>query len=91
MDLTINSAFTWMGLGLFIGISAAFLVPGHDPWGRVGTAFVAVVGSVLGGLIAYALRLGADPYSPAGWIVSVMGAALAMAAYHSNARIRGAA
>jgi uncharacterized membrane protein YeaQ/YmgE (transglycosylase-associated protein family) len=86
MDFMVNSVLGWVILGLIVGACAWLLVP--DPSGWVGSLVVAVIGSVVGGLIAYALRVGADPYSPAGWIMSVMGAALALATYHSTAGIR---
>jgi uncharacterized membrane protein YeaQ/YmgE (transglycosylase-associated protein family) len=89
VDFTISSAFTWVALGLLIGIGAALLVPGHDPSGRVGTLFVAVIGSTAGGLIARALKVGSDTNSPAGWMLAVIGAALAVATFHGTAGVRG--
>jgi len=83
VDLSLGTIFAWAVFGLAVGLIARLLVPGRDPMGWVGSIFLGVVGSFVGGLIAYALKLGADPYAPAGWLLSIIGAALAVAVYHS--------
>ena len=87
MDLSVGSALGWVALGLAVGVLGR-LVPGHEAMGWVGSLLAAVAGAVVGGLVAYVLKLSADPYSPAGWIVSVISAALALAFYHSAVTVR---
>jgi uncharacterized membrane protein YeaQ/YmgE (transglycosylase-associated protein family) len=63
-----------MLFGLIAGAIARFLHPGYDRMGMLGTIILGILGSLLGGGIAYMLRLGTTPYSPAGWIMSIIGA-----------------
>jgi uncharacterized membrane protein YeaQ/YmgE (transglycosylase-associated protein family) len=72
----------WIMFGLIVGLVARLLVPGRDPMGWIGTVFLGVLGSVVGGLFAYALRLGTYPYAPSGWILSVVGAMVALMFYY---------
>lgn len=88
MDLTANTAVAWIILGLIIGLGAAFIVPGHESSHRFETVLTAVLGSTVGGLIAYALKIGADTRSPAGWMVAVIASGLSVAAYYSAPGIR---
>ena len=73
--LTFGSILAWIIIGLVVGVLARLLVPGPTPMSLLGAAFLGVVGSFVGGLVAYALNL-YDPSSPAAWILSILGAAL---------------
>lgn len=70
--------------GLVIGAVARLLVPGRDPMGLVGTWFLGVVGSFVGGFLGYVL-FGADvgdgPVQVAGLIGSVLGAVIVLLVY----------
>jgi uncharacterized membrane protein YeaQ/YmgE (transglycosylase-associated protein family) len=72
----IRSAIGWMLFGLIAGAIARFLHPGYDRMGMAGTVMLGVLGSLVGGGLAYVLRLGISPYQPGGWIMSVLGAIL---------------
>jgi uncharacterized membrane protein YeaQ/YmgE (transglycosylase-associated protein family) len=72
----ITSVIGWMLFGLVAGAIARFLHPGYDRMGMVGTIILGILGSLLGGGIAYMLRLGVSPYQPGGWIMSILGAVL---------------
>jgi uncharacterized membrane protein YeaQ/YmgE (transglycosylase-associated protein family) len=75
------SLLVWLVFGLIVGIIAKFLMPGRDPGGILVTILIGIVGSYIGGGISY-LLLGADsPYSPAGWIMSIVGAILLLYVY----------
>jgi uncharacterized membrane protein YeaQ/YmgE (transglycosylase-associated protein family) len=65
-----------MFFGLIAGAIARFLNPSYDRMGITGTIILGILGSVLGGGIAYVLRLGLSPYQPGGWIMSIVGAIL---------------
>jgi len=71
---TIGMVIGWMLFGLVAGLIARMLHPGNDAMGWVPTILLGIVGSLVGGGIAWAFRLGTTPYSPAGWILSILGA-----------------
>jgi uncharacterized membrane protein YeaQ/YmgE (transglycosylase-associated protein family) len=70
----LGAVLGWMLFGLIAGAIARFLHPDYDRMGMLGTIILGILGSLLGGGIAYMLRLGTTPYSPAGWIMSIVGA-----------------
>jgi uncharacterized membrane protein YeaQ/YmgE (transglycosylase-associated protein family) len=64
-------------VGFVVGVIARFLLPGPDPMGCLGTAFLGIAGSLVGGLLANALYGGSGRYTglhPVGLIGSVAGA-----------------
>ena len=65
---------SWAFFGVFIGALARLLWPGRHPMGLIGTMLLGVTGSVVGGLITLALRGGPEPYEPAGYLMSLLGA-----------------
>jgi uncharacterized membrane protein YeaQ/YmgE (transglycosylase-associated protein family) len=73
------SLIGWIVFGLIAGIIARALHPGQDAMGMAGTILLGVTGSLLGGGLAYVLRLGTAPYEPAGWIFSIIGAIILLA------------
>jgi len=70
----VTTILGWMLFGLVAGAIARFLHPGYDRMGMAGTIILGILGSLLGGGLAYMLRLGTNPYQPAGWIMSILGA-----------------
>jgi uncharacterized membrane protein YeaQ/YmgE (transglycosylase-associated protein family) len=76
------SIIGWIIFGLIAGAIARLLVPGRDPMGWVATIVLGIVGSFVGGLIAYLLKLGTDPYEPGGWILAIIGAVVALLIYY---------
>lgn len=78
----IGTVITWILFGLVVGAIGRLLVPGRDPMGWVATILLGIAGSVVGGFIAYALRLGTHEYSPGGFIMSVIGAVVALLLYY---------
>jgi len=87
----ITSVLGWMLFGLVAGAIARMLHPGDEAMGWGGTMILGITGSLLGGGIAYLLRLGVYPYQPAGWIFSIVGAIvlLAMGFFSTQRRIAG--
>ena len=67
--------------GLIIGVVAKLLMPGRDPGGFIITILLGIAGMFLGGFIGRALGL-YKTGEPAGWIVSILGALILLAAYH---------
>jgi uncharacterized membrane protein YeaQ/YmgE (transglycosylase-associated protein family) len=75
----IGAIIGWIILGLVAGGLARALHPGPDTMGLGGTIILGVLGSLLGGAIAYLLRLGTSPYQPGGWILATIGAIILLA------------
>lgn len=82
----IGSLIGWVLFGLIAGAIARALHPGRDTMGWGATMVLGIVGSLLGGGAAYALHLGAQPYEPAGWILSIIGAIIVLAIAHVSTR-----
>lgn len=76
---TVGMLIGWLIFGLIAGAIARLLHPGRDPLGLFGTMLLGVLGSFLGGGIAYLLHFGDSPYEPGGWILSIVGAIILLA------------
>lgn len=67
------SILVWIIFGFIVGVIAKAIHPGPDPVGFIATTFIGILGSVVGGFINWVLAIGKDPYSPSGFIMSVVG------------------
>jgi len=67
---------SWAAFGLVIGLIARMLYPGRQPMGFIATMILGIVGSLLGGFVAYAFgfRPEEGAFSGGGWIMSIVGA-----------------
>lgn len=74
----------WIVIGLVVGALAKLVMPGRDPGGIVITILLGIGGALLGGAIGRVLGL-YGPDQAAGWIVSILGAVLLLAAYRAVA------
>jgi uncharacterized membrane protein YeaQ/YmgE (transglycosylase-associated protein family) len=77
--------FIWMLIiGLVAGALARLIMPGRDPMGIIMTIILGIVGSILGGLISWAIW-GADTrnggFRPAGLLLSILGAIVVLWIY----------
>ncbi len=50
--------FSWIILGLIVGVLAKFLMPGNDPGSIFATIFIGIAGALVGGGIGSFLGLG---------------------------------
>ena len=66
----------WLVFGLVAGAIARFIHPGPDPMSWAGTLILGVLGSFVGGGIAYLFGWGNSLLQPANWIMSILGAVL---------------
>jgi uncharacterized membrane protein YeaQ/YmgE (transglycosylase-associated protein family) len=75
--------FIWMLIiGLIAGALARLIMPGRDPMGIVMTIILGIVGSVLGGLVSWAIwGTETGRIQPAGLVLSVIGAILVLWIY----------
>lgn len=71
---TIGMLIGWAIFGLVAGAIARLLHPGRDAMGWFGTMLLGILGSFLGGGVAYLLGFGTSPMEPGGWILSIIGA-----------------
>ena len=70
-------------VGLIAGFIARAVVPGKDPMGLVGTAVLGLVGSLVGGFLAYVLfhkDASSGAFQTSGLIGSILGAILVLLA-----------
>ncbi len=77
----------WMAIvGLIVGALARYFYPGPVPMGWIGTMLLGVVGSLVGGLIGALFSRGKSGFQPAGFVLSVIGAVIALWLYLSYLR-----
>ena len=69
------SFIVWLIVGLVAGALARLIMPGRDPMGIIATILLGIVGSIIGGLVSWAIW-GTDErgFQPAGVILSILGA-----------------
>lgn len=67
----------WALFGLVCGALARLLVPGRQPMSWTMTMVLGIVGSFLGGFLAY-LVMGGEPLQASGMIFSVIGAIIVL-------------
>jgi uncharacterized membrane protein YeaQ/YmgE (transglycosylase-associated protein family) len=71
----------WIVIGLVAGALARLIMPGRDPMGIIATILLGIVGSILGGLVSWAIwgaetRGGGVPR--AGLLLSIVGAIIVL-------------
>lgn len=84
----ITSIIGWMLFGLIAGAIARLIHPGNEAMGWGATMILGILGSLVGGGLAYLFRLGVNPYQPGGWIMSIIGAVLLLVLGHMGTRRR---
>jgi uncharacterized membrane protein YeaQ/YmgE (transglycosylase-associated protein family) len=77
----IGSIIVWIVFGLVIGAIARLLYPGRQPIGIVMTIVLGIVGSLIGGFISWVFTGPGEPFHAAGWIMSIVGALIAVWLY----------
>jgi uncharacterized membrane protein YeaQ/YmgE (transglycosylase-associated protein family) len=75
--------FIWMIIiGLIAGALARLIMPGRDPMGIVMTIILGIVGSILGGLVSWAIwGTETGRIQPAGLVLSILGAIIVLWIY----------
>ena len=68
--------FSWIVLGLIVGLLAKFIMPGKDPGGIIITVLLGIGGSLIGGYIGSILGLGAVTGFNLGSILLAIGGAV---------------
>ena len=69
----------WLIIGLIAGALARLIMPGRDPMGVLATILLGIVGSIIGGLVSWAIwGTETQGYRPAGLLLSLLGAILVL-------------
>ncbi len=84
---TVAAIVAWALFGLIAGAIARLLVPGRQPIGIVATMILGVIGSFVGGFIAW-IFTGGEPLQASNWIMSILGAIVVLAIYVASANRR---
>jgi uncharacterized membrane protein YeaQ/YmgE (transglycosylase-associated protein family) len=82
--MELGHILAWIVFGFIVGVIGRLLMPGRDPMGWVATTFLGIIGSIVGGLIAYSLQIGTTVYAPGSWLMSILGAIIALAIYRQS-------
>ena len=65
----------WLIIGLIAGALARLIMPGRDPMGILATMLLGIVGSIIGGLVSFAIWPNERGCIPrAGLLLSILGA-----------------
>jgi uncharacterized membrane protein YeaQ/YmgE (transglycosylase-associated protein family) len=79
--------FTWIILGLVVGIVAKLLMPGNDPGGFIVTILLGVAGALLGGFLGSYFNVGdVTGFNMLSIALAVGGALLLLVLYRLLAR-----
>ena len=87
-ELALRAMLAWISWGVVAGLLVRLFVPGRESLSWLGALFAGVGGAFIGGLIAFALRLGTEPVTPGGWILAIVGAGVALLFYQHFAGAR---
>ena len=71
----------WLVIGLIAGALARLIMPGRDAMSWLSTMLLGIVGSIVGGLISWAIwgaDTGTGGFHPAGLILSILGAVIVL-------------
>ena len=73
---------SWIVVGLIAGALARLIMPGRDPMGIIATILLGILGSVIGGLVSWAIW-GSETrgFQPGGLLLSILGAILVLWIY----------
>lgn len=67
----------WLIIGLIAGALARLIMPGRDAMGWLATILLGIVGSIVGGLVSWAIwgpETANNGFRPAGLLLSIIGA-----------------
>ena len=67
---------SWLFFGILVGWCGKVLHPSKVPVGYFSTFFVGICGSFLGGIIEWFLHFGNSTFTPAGFVMSVVGSVI---------------
>jgi len=76
--------FSWILMGLIVGLLAKFIMPGKDPGGLIITILIGIAGAFVGGFIGSLLGLGkVTGFNVGSILLAIGGAALLLIVYRA--------
>ena len=74
--------FSWIIMGLIVGVLAKWIMPGKDPGGLIVTICIGIAGAFVGGLIGSLLGIGSvSGFNMISFLLSIGGAILLLILY----------
>lgn len=74
--------FSWILMGLIVGVLAKFIMPGKDPGGIIVTILIGIAGAFVGGYLGSLLGLGAvTGFNLGSLLLAIGGAVLLLLLY----------
>ena len=74
--------FSWIIMGLFVGVLAKWIMPGKDPGGLIVTICIGIAGAFVRGLIGSLLGIGnVSGFNMVSFLLSIGGAILLLILY----------
>ena len=74
----------WLVIGLIAGALARLIMPGKDAMSWLATLVLGIAGSILGGLVSWAIwGVAEQGFQPAGLILSLLGAVILLFVWRS--------
>lgn len=74
--------FSWIVMGLIVGVLAKFIMPGKDPGGTIVTILIGIAGAFVGGFVGSRLGLGTVTGFNMGSILLATGGAILLLCLH---------
>ena len=79
--------FSWIIMGLIVGVLAKWIMPGKDPGGLIVTICIGIAGAFVGGLIGSLLGIGnVSGFNMVSFLLSIGGAILLLILYRVTKR-----
>ena len=86
-DFAMMGLFSWIVMGLIVGVLAKFIMPGRDPGGFIITVALGIGGAFVGGYIGSFLGIGAvSGFNLASVFIATLGAIVLLALYRALKR-----
>ncbi len=85
--MTLGTLLSWVVCGVIVGLIARALIPGRQSMSLLMTAVLGIVGAIAGGFLYWAfqgqpgLSFSLSGNAWHGWIISILGAVLVLAAF----------
>lgn len=77
----------WLVIGLIAGALARLIMPGRDAMSLLATMLLGIVGSIVGGLVSWAIWGAEDRgFRPAGLLLSLIGAIVVLWVWRAVSR-----
>lgn len=80
--LNMMSVLLWVLFGLVVGVIAKLVTPGREPGGFAVTVLLGIGGALVGGFLSRLIGVATTNTSPAGFLMSILGAVVLLGIYN---------